>query len=151
MLHRLTKQYEGGLCKCGNYWEEEKYGSLRLQLVSQTGGDDIKPQATTGFDFGVAAQPPQSVGPDEMENIKRVFMLSHDSRPDSPRMVVQIQCTAWPDFDVPDSPEVLMSLMRDVDGACEDLCGDVDDRQNQPPVLVHCEYPTEGQPIQTLI
>lgn len=140
MFHRLTKQFEGGLIKCGNYWEDQQYGHLRLQVLSQTGGEDKLQHATTGFDFGVAAMPAHSADPDKAENIKRVFLLSRDNDPGPPRKVVQIQCTAWPDFDVPDTPETLLSLIKDVDSSYEELRGvDATDRGYQSPVLVHCE------------
>lgn len=137
---RLTKQYEGGSIKCGNYWKDEHYGPLHVKLETQTGGEDTKPEGATGFDFGIAAQ--QETKHDAAPvNIIRTFSLSRDDKNESPRRVVQIQCTSWPDFDVPDTPEILLNLMHDVDTASRQTCTavDVDDRADHPPVLVHCK------------
>jgi protein tyrosine phosphatase len=146
--HRLTKQYEGGLLKCGNYWEDARYGPLKLELVSQTGGEDLKPSANeaSGFDFGTqikATKENSTVGETTGApvNIKRHFMLSRVDRPNiPPRPITQIQCTAWPDFDVPESPEVLCTLIKDVDQAgLESDEQSSKDGAERPPVLVHCE------------
>lgn len=142
---RITKQFEGGSIKCGNYWEGLQYGPVRLQLVSQTGGEDKAYKPTTGFDFGMAASTtPRDEGgePDKpVSHIKRVFHVTHKDYPDAkPREVVQIQCVSWPDFDVPHSADVLLSLIRQVDASFCDMFGSASnlDRQQVPPVLVHC-------------
>ncbi|ORY26158.1 hypothetical protein BCR39DRAFT_542036 [Naematelia encephala] len=140
----LTKQYEGGLLKCGNYWEDQHYGHIKIHLISESGGKDTAPapQQTSGFDFGFAgAAPSTPISHADAENIRRVFVISHDRYPSESRTIIQIQCTSWPDFDVPESPEVLLALMRDVDNAQEEMCGtELEDygRAEQPPVLVHC-------------
>lgn len=134
----LTRQFEGGLLKCGNYWQEQQYGELSLRQVSQSGGEDEAQQIpTTGFDFGPAATAPSQPG----SNIHRTFELWHNGCPDQPpRVVTQIQCVDWPDFDVPESPEVLLNLMKEVDTAVAKtgLTGCGEDRCEFPPVLVHC-------------
>ncbi|ORX35662.1 hypothetical protein BD324DRAFT_652210 [Kockovaella imperatae] len=133
----LTKQYEGGLLKCGNYWSNANYGSIRVELESQYGGEDRKADDAPGFDFGSAFHDKDEAPSSDQENIHRVFTLRKKNG--EARRIVQIQCTAWPDFDVPDSPDVLLNLLRDVNSATEELCnGDADDRAAQPPVLVHC-------------
>ncbi|OCF39291.1 hypothetical protein I317_06916 [Kwoniella heveanensis CBS 569] len=135
----ITKQFEGGLIKCGNYWGDSNYGSLRLNLVHQTGGEDLAQQPTTGFDFGQAAVTPRSSS--QEKNIKRVFRLANTEHPEEPpRTITQIQCVGWPDFDVPETPETLGSLIREVDQAVDQQTqsGERYDRANQPPVLVHC-------------
>jgi len=120
---------------------------MRIQLVSQTGGDDDGPPPAAsgfGFDFGPAAAPPRSdnASGDADSTIKRTFMLSCSDQPDRPpRKVVQIQSTAWPDFDVPATPHVLLNIMQDVDNTMDELCGpELEDRgrADHPPVLVHC-------------
>lgn len=92
---------------------------------------------TTGFDFGAAVPEAKSVGEDD-NNIKRVFNLWHKSAPEKQRKVTHIQCVSWPDFDVPETPEVLLNLMRDVDAAVEHSAGCGEDHTKAPPVLVHC-------------
>lgn len=142
---RLTKQYEGGLLKCGNYWEDQTYGPLKLQLVSTEGGEDaVDSTGTTGFNFGSHPEA-GAEAKEETDNIKRVFLLRHEGQSsEPPRKIVQIQCVTWPDFDVPDSPEILLNLIKDVDTAMEDVpceseADDGDDsRKTKPPVLVHC-------------
>lgn len=126
--------------KCGNYWQDEHYGPIHVKLESQTGGEDLKPEGVTGFDFGVASQ--QSNDTTAKENIIRRFRLTRDDKADErPRHLVQIQCTAWPDFDVPETPDILLNLLHDVDEASSQTCvvDDVNDRAHHPPVLVHCE------------
>jgi protein tyrosine phosphatase len=142
LIDRITKQFEGGSIKCGNYWEESKYGPIRINQISQTGGDDQTQTATTGFDFGMAASTPKTADTEQASHIKRVFEVTHDNHPEaSPRKIVQIQCVSWPDFDVPESADVLLDLIRDVDEAFGEIYGTVKnlDRQEEPPVLVHCE------------
>ncbi|KAK4688084.1 tyrosine-protein phosphatase 2/3, partial [Tremellales sp. Uapishka_1] len=137
----LTKQLEGGLIKCGNYWTDAAYGKLRLSLLAQTGGEDVVQQGASGFDFGVASPASPANGPSDVTNIKRVFRLSHDDQPSQPpRKITQIQCTSWPDFDVPESPDTLLALIKDVDAAVEETYaedGEVSE-DKRPPVLVHC-------------
>lgn len=136
----LTKQYEGGLIKCGQYWKETQYGDIHLRLDVQTGGEDKAHDATTGFDFGPPAAS-HSAEEGESVSIKRVFTVWHGKHPEvPPRRVTQILCVNWPDFDVPDAPEILLDLMHDVDKAVEEtgLNGCHGDRCEFPPVLVHC-------------
>lgn len=134
----LTKQFEGGQLKCGNYWQEHEYGELHLRLVSQVGGDDhAAPAVQSGFDFGNTSAMPSNPG----GNIHRTFHLWHNRFPNQPpRIITQIQCVDWPDFDVPESPEILLGLMKDVDKAVSTtgLSGCGEDRCTFPPVLVHC-------------
>lgn len=141
----ITKQFEGGLIKCGNYWGEERYGHIKLQLVSQSGGEDnALPAANSGFDFGTAgAIPKSSTFPQGSDsNIKRVFLVSRDDKPDQPpRKVVQLQCIGWPDFDVPEKPDTLLKLIQEVnDAACEARPEGCYRKVDEPPVLVHCKY-----------
>lgn len=147
----LTKQYEGGMIKCGNYWQDENYGPLHVILDSQTGGEDAAhPSQVSGFDFGMtaASAPPkasESAADNEAVNIRRDFILTNDN--DSAagsRRIVQIQCVNWPDFDVPESPDVLLGVIRDVDQAVDEVVPAQQrgqggaDRCEQSPVLVHC-------------
>ncbi|WVQ73920.1 hypothetical protein IAR50_003501 [Cryptococcus sp. DSM 104548] len=139
----ITKQFEGGLIKCGNYWDQRQYGPLKLEKVKQTGGEDKgQPSAAAGFDFGPAAATPQSsqFPKGDEANITRTFWLSRTDRPEEPpRKVVQIQCIGWPDFDVPEEPDTLLRLVNDVNVAAEQVKPEGCERKSeQPPVLVHC-------------
>lgn len=134
--------------KCGNYWQDQNYGALRLHLESQVGGEDAgQPAQTTGFDFGMPSQPSPSANPQPGQdgqpyNIRRDFYLSHSDHPnDPPRKIVQLQCVTWPDFDVPESPDVLLALIKDVDEALREVspeCRNGGKEQDKQPVLVHC-------------
>jgi hypothetical protein len=142
LMSRITKQFEGGSIKCGNYWEDKKYGPIRVHQVSQTGGEDKTQTANTGFDFGMAATTPKSTETERPAHIQRVFEVTNDDHPESaPRKIIQIQCVSWPDFDVPESADVLLDLIRDVDHAFVDVYGSARNaqREDEPPVLVHCE------------
>ncbi|KAJ9095997.1 hypothetical protein QFC21_005360 [Naganishia friedmannii] len=131
----LTKQFEGGAVKCGSYWTDGTYGPLHLQLLSIAGGEDEQEKAVSGFNFHVGSDRSVTSAP----NIHRVFLLTHDGHPDSPpRKITQIQCVSWPDFDVPDDPHTLLGLVKEVDQASEEMAADADDREQKPPVIVHC-------------
>lgn len=135
---RLTKQFEGGACKCGAYWTAGQYGPFRLEHVSTEGGEDTAEKDVSGFNFHVGGNNgPSSDAP----NIKRTFLLSHTQYPDEkPRKVTQLQCVAWPDFDVPEDPRLLLGLVKEVDKAAVDL-PDEEDQSRKAPVLVHCKCP----------
>jgi protein tyrosine phosphatase len=140
----LTKQFEGGLLKCGNYWKDGEYGALRLKIISQAGGEDAVQQGSTGFDFRVATSPEVGnvVSEAHIPNITRVFELTHTGHPSAaPRRITQIQCISWPDFDVPEQPDTLLNLIKEVDEAMDSVPTtrtSEDDRQSMPPLLVHC-------------
>jgi protein tyrosine phosphatase len=142
LICRITKQFEGGSVKCGNYWEDKRYGPIRVHQVSQTGGEDKGQTANAGFDFGMAAATPQTTDTEKAVHIKRVFEVTNKDHPEAaPRKVTQIQCVSWPDFDVPESADVLLDLISDVDEAFKDIYGSSrnSERQDEPPILVHCK------------
>lgn len=136
----MTKQFEGGLVKCGNYWQETNYGPLHLKLDSQAGGEDHGRPANSGFDFGVPDAPaPNHSTSDSSSNIRRTFILSNDNHPDDPpRHIVQLQCVSWPDFDVPTSPDVLLGLINDVGVARTETINPGEGGEEDQPVLIHC-------------
>lgn len=139
LTFRLTKQFEGGLVKCGNYWQDQNYGSIHVHLDRQTGGDDFGRPANAGFDFSVPTPSANKSAPlsDDYLNIRREFVLTHDKHPGDSRKIVQLQCTHWPDFDVPTSPEVLLTLIRDVADARKEVEPGPPAQQDAP-VLIHC-------------
>jgi len=133
---RLTKQFEGGACKCGAYWTGGQYGPFHLEHVSTEGGEDAAEKDVSGFNFHVGKSGPSAEAP----NIKRTFLLSHTGHPDEkPRKIVQLQCVAWPDFDVPEDPRLLLGLVKEVDKAALEIPEEKDDQSRKAPVLVHCE------------
>jgi protein tyrosine phosphatase len=111
----LTREIEGSMVKCGNYWADGQYGRLRLRLVSTTGpptsDDVVKPDATPSPFF--ASAPVQS--PDGPPTIIRTFELTHTSFPYvKARTITHFQYTEWPDMNVPESPTGLLDLIRSV-------------------------------------
>lgn len=88
------------------------------------------------------ATAPQGNDTEQAAHIKRVFEVTNDDHPEAaPRKITQIQCVSWPDFDVPESADVLLDLIGDVDEAFKDIYGSSRnaERQDEPPILVHCE------------
>ncbi len=137
ILCRLTKQFEGGAIKCGDYWTEGEYGPYKLQLISTEGGEDLMEKSVSGFTFFSANDPPLNDNP----TIKRSFLLTKLDHPDtSARKITQMQCVSWPDFDVPSSPATLLSLVKEVDKAVASSAAEALTGDQQPPVLVHCEW-----------
>ncbi|EKM60366.1 uncharacterized protein PHACADRAFT_246239 [Phanerochaete carnosa HHB-10118-sp] len=116
----LTREVESALVKCGNYWKEGEYGSLRLKLVSTSDTPERErsrreSETSSGF-FNVPQA--RSAAKDSQENhtIRRVFELTHAGYPDAPpRTVTQLQYLDWPDLDVPKDPRGLLRLMQEVD------------------------------------
>ena len=137
-MYRLTKQFEGGACKCGAYWTAGQYGPFHLEHVSTEGGEDTAEKDVSGFNFHVGG----NAGPSsEAPNIKRTFLLSHSKHPEEkPRKIIQLQCVAWPDFDVPEDPRLLLGLVKEVDKAAVDLPEEKDEQSRKAPVLVHCTW-----------
>src|SRR6478609_9326531 len=104
-------------------------------MVSCEGGDDVAEKAVSGFNFFSAHDKPK-----ENPTIKRTFLLSNKHHPEAPsHKITQMQCVAWPDFDVPSSPSTLLALVKDVDAAVVASAEEARVQERQPPVLVHCE------------
>lgn len=123
--------------------------AYKTELISQSGGEDTAlPAANSGFDFGTAgATPKSSKFPEGSDsNIKRVFLVSHDGKPDQPpRKIVQLQCVGWPDFDVPETPDTLLKLIQEVNDAAHEARPEGCHRKaDEPPILVHCKYHNFG-------
>ncbi|TFK40934.1 hypothetical protein BDQ12DRAFT_767153 [Crucibulum laeve] len=144
----LTREIEGSMIKCGNYWADSSFGPLRLRLVS-TSGVVPPPEEPTFAGFFAPRQPLSSHSyrphtsrlPHEQEphtrtqfnhqrrphhyhkseTVKRVFELSHTSYPDAkPRKIIHLQYLDWPDMNVPDDPRGILGLIREVDGAVQE-------------------------------
>lgn len=115
-------------------------------MVEQSGGEDVAERASTGFDFGMStggSQPAEGAPASSRGVIRRVFELSRTDAPEAgTRKITQLQCVSWPDFDVPASPGILLSLIKDADAAMDAAIKEAHlptDNGDQPPVLVHCE------------
>ncbi|KZT68443.1 hypothetical protein DAEQUDRAFT_727778 [Daedalea quercina L-15889] len=133
----LTREIEGNTVKCGKYWAEGEYGPLRLKLLAT---DDTpererrrRDKEMNGGFFSAHVPPAQKSkrrgkpqqgrqGEDdsdgEREIVRRVFKLTHAGYPQAkPRIITQLQYLDWPDFNVPDDPRGVLSLIREVEEA----------------------------------
>ncbi|KAI0641211.1 hypothetical protein C8Q79DRAFT_920259 [Trametes meyenii] len=131
----LTREIEGSSVKCGKYWEEGLYGSLRLRLLetndtpererkrreSEIGGGFFSSHVPT-TQPKTKGKAKKGQGPDDenTSTIKRVFELTNSAYPSaSPRIVTQYQYLEWPDLNVPDDPRGVLDLMRQVEETVE--------------------------------
>lgn len=124
----LTREVEGSTIKCGNYWSDENFGSLRLKLLDETGAvekykrSDRRAPGDSFFPFTDAA--PSETGPSNdsftQSTVKRVLELSHTSFPHlPPRRIVQFQYLDWPDLNVPSDTHGVLELIREVEREVE--------------------------------
>lgn len=152
----LTREIESSMVKCGSYWTDEKYGPLRLKLVSTTPSaleEEAQPPSSNSFFHDVKPPSPR-------RTIKRVFELTHTGYPGAgTRTVVHFQYLEWPDMNVPDDPRGVLGLIGEVKKAVSEggdseepesvseAHGDVDPMTGickhalgakNRPVLLHC-------------
>ncbi|EIW65306.1 uncharacterized protein TRAVEDRAFT_55884 [Trametes versicolor FP-101664 SS1] len=131
----LTREIEGSSVKCGKYWEEGSYGTLRLRLLETNDTPEREQkrrdvEINSGF-FRAhvpqakpkAERKPKEKGSREREDsstIKRVFELTNAAYPHAPpRVVTQFQYLEWPDLNVPEDPRGVLNLIRQVEDAVE--------------------------------
>ncbi|KAF4572422.1 hypothetical protein EYR36_006927 [Pleurotus pulmonarius] len=128
----LTRRIEGGMIKCGAYWAEERFGPLRLKLVSESGkeGGEVDPSSTPSNPFDAAAA--AATGPSssstsaspkspKQSTIRREFELRHAKYPRAgTRRIIQLQYLEWPDMNVPDDPRDVLNLIWEVENAVEE-------------------------------
>ncbi|KDQ30254.1 hypothetical protein PLEOSDRAFT_1095875 [Pleurotus ostreatus PC15] len=129
----LTRRIEGGMIKCGAYWAEERFGPLRLKLISESGkeGGEVDPSSTPSNPFDAAAA--SVAGPSsspigtnrpkspKQSTIRREFELRHTKYPRAgTRRIIQLQFLEWPDMNVPDDPRDVLSLIWEVENAVEE-------------------------------
>lgn len=149
----LTKQFEGGTIKCGNYWADGQYGPYQLKCVSTSGAKDEEDPgglnrigSTSGgfFALNPLDWKENKVGEDDKHNhtICRKFELSHAAYPHKkPRIITQLQYLGWPDMNVPATPKGLLSFMRQVDELVDQTNAEPDsedDTRKARPALLHC-------------
>ncbi|KAI0820604.1 hypothetical protein BC628DRAFT_1413007 [Trametes gibbosa] len=133
----LTREIEGSSIKCGKYWEEGTYGSLRLRLVETNDTPEREQkrrdsEISSGFFSAhvqkAKAKPVSEVrkvsgekqNEDDVSTIKRVFELTNAAYPLAPpRIVTQFQYLEWPDLNVPTDPHGVLSLIRQVEDTVE--------------------------------
>ena len=125
----LTREVEGSIIKCGNYWSDEKFGPLRLRLLEVTGAieeyekSDRRVPGDPFFPF-VSKTPmaPSETGSGNSDSslpqstVKRVLELSHTGFPHMPsRRIVQFQYLDWPDLNVPNDTRGILELIQEVE------------------------------------
>ncbi|KAM6498313.1 hypothetical protein JOM56_006261 [Amanita muscaria] len=125
----LTREVEGAMVKCGAYWTDSAFGPFRLRLLSTTGE---LPTDNVDNNIGYFAPQPSSALETRSPNgssshnrqsatIKRVFELTHVDYPQvKPRRVTHFQFLEWPDMNVPDDPQGVLELIKEVDKAVEE-------------------------------
>ena len=110
----LTREVEGHMEKCGNYWSAPSFGPLRLKLLSTSGARAAETEVCR-MDFFTPAREPKKAS---ATTIKRVFELTNTKFPASkPRVVTHFQYLEWPDMNVPEDPRGILSLIKEVDAA----------------------------------
>ncbi|KAI0638772.1 hypothetical protein C8Q77DRAFT_1151802 [Trametes polyzona] len=131
----LTREIEGSSVKCGKYWEEGTYGTLRLRLL-ETNDTPEREQKRRDTEIGGGffsshipqAKPKQKQkrrkakdkAEDDESTIKRVFELTNTAYPQAPpRIVTQFQYLEWPDLNVPEDPRGVLNLIRQVEDTVE--------------------------------
>ncbi|ORY64149.1 protein-tyrosine phosphatase [Pseudomassariella vexata] len=134
----LTAETEGGQLKCHPYWQNKKFGSIKLKPLSEkkvsldidkhrtasqatpSSGASSSPDSrrrranttTTLESFGPTPQPPQSQA-EAPYVIIRKFALSHAAHPFAPiREITQLHYPSWPDFGAPAQPSHLLALVE---------------------------------------
>lgn len=139
----LTRQVEGVHVKCGAYWAEERYGPIRLQHLSTSGGVDLPEQGMSsgGLEFSKPEGAPPKFSP-STSVIRRTFLISSVHAADvPPRLITQIQYLGWPDLSVPDEPDGILWVIAEVDKAVNEskrVASMSDDDEDPGPVLLHC-------------
>lgn len=155
----LTKQHEGGQVKCGDYWSDSTFGPLKLHPLGVEGPEEPAEEGGGGFSF--FAPPPAAStsslsgsGPSSRSSsfssasapprpplIKRTFHLTHIDFPNEPpRLITQLQYVSWPDFDIPDSPSDLLSIIHQVNDLNDTAAAEAANAETAPPgpTVVHC-------------
>jgi tyrosine-protein phosphatase 2/3 len=155
----LTREMEGAVVKCENYWCSSSYGPIRLKLLSTSAATPSASTECSVAGMGFLLPPKRA----SAATIKRVFELTNTRFPSSkPRIITHLQYLEWPDMNVPDDPRGILGLIKEVDAAiatssplaasdCTDICStSVDDLVDsttgvaqhalgkKSPVLLHC-------------
>ncbi|KAJ9063661.1 phosphotyrosine-specific ptp2-like protein, variant 2 [Entomophthora muscae] len=117
LIVMLTKEEEGGRNRCHRYWPDS------LGEVKDIDGK-----------FEVKLLQKAVCSRTGLVTIRK-FLLARADAPSSPRLVVQIQFSGWPDFGVPDEPTLLLrvrNLTRQFQAAFESR------DSTTGPIAVHC-------------
>ncbi|KAF7310464.1 hypothetical protein HMN09_00588800 [Mycena chlorophos] len=128
----LTKEIEGAVIKCGNYWHSGRYGPLRVELLgcdadgctgvcracAGVSSDEIG--AGRGGFFSSYREPKGS--PPPLQLIRRTIRLTHEGHPHAPpRRIVQLQYLGWPDMNVPEDARGVLTLVWEMTKVIDEL------------------------------
>lgn len=111
ILVMLTKEVEKDRVKCSRYWplgEARTYGEIC-----------VTPQDTIAYPNYIVRQ--------------FEVHVAKDDTTESGRHVFQFHLQTWPNHGVPNEPEVLVSLLRDVNVKRKEI-----EKLNPGPIVVHC-------------
>lgn len=161
----LTAESEGGQVKAHNYWDQKRYGQLRLRFLSEhrasiepnkirqhrertsldrkssshssSDGSSHVAEHCCGPKIPKPTDSPKSPSSEQPYVIVRKFTLAHEGKPfERMREITQLQYSSWPDFGAPADPAHLLGLVQQCNAVVKASAG------SQPalerPVLVHC-------------
>lgn len=152
----LTAEKEGAQVKAHNYWDQQQYGSLQLDFLSEKKAS-LEPakihrsknrpsvgrrSSTNPANVPLAPQDSRDEKNDAPYVTVRKFTLRHKDRPfERMREITQLQFDSWPDFGAPAHPAHLLGLVEQTD-AVVSVANKTSSKQPEPadsrPILVHC-------------
>ncbi|KZT42753.1 hypothetical protein SISSUDRAFT_1116753 [Sistotremastrum suecicum HHB10207 ss-3] len=132
----LTQVVEGSSVKCGTYWPTKRepiktFGPLRVELIYSEHIPEHEDMPNTDF-FAI---PKSGTSKAQEHAARRVFRLSHLDHASQAREISHLQYLGWPDFNVPESPRGLLTLIKDVDAIYDRLTSE---GIESGPTLLHC-------------
>lgn len=161
----LTAESEGGQVKAHNYWDQKRYGQLRLKFMSEhrasiephkiqqhrakpiaernsssrssSEGSSHVAEHCCGPKIPKSTDSPKSPSSEQPHVIVRKFTLAHEGKPfERMREITQLHYSGWPDFGAPADPAHLLGLVQQCNAVVKASAG------SQPPLerplLVHC-------------
>lgn len=113
----LAREFESGRLQCDNYWDTPHAGPFDVHVVQKC--------VLTSADLG-------HVGEDGLHVlVRRTIEVRHKDLADEPVHSVQhYQFLAWPDHSVPETPDLLLDMIRLVHAET--------DTASDAPIVVHC-------------
>lgn len=151
----LTAEKEGAQVKAHNYWNENKYGPLHIEFLSEKRAS-LEPEKIHRHKYRPAAGRRTSTNQkvplaildsseksgDQPYVIVRKFTISHENFPfERMREITQLQYSSWPDFGAPAHPAHLLGLVEQCDAVVRSIQRThtaEPDPPNPRPILVHC-------------
>lgn len=139
----LTNLQEGGREKCARYWMPGADSKWSIESMFKDGSiekDESAAAANPGDYFATAKTDTAAKSEDPL--IRRTIRTKRRSSPSDskPRTVRHMHYRAWPDFDLPASPDDIVRLVREVDAAQRAYMQEIgwNDTDREPPIVAHC-------------